>query len=348
MKKHAKATFAGRISLWAMASSDFQKIDLHDAQTLDPALDGLAEFDKFEAGDRSRYHQMSGLETAAMIPNKASEGAKNVERVSAGNSRNPFKDHLTRNFKSCGDTRKIHTHPIADRLPIDQAGIDLVVCEVPQGMSRFVIDESRINHLDCHDRRDALTNPVGEVDIGGIGKCTINPESHFEFDANQGKLGPGESCRAAADPISNDRRHDGSFIDSFSAGLEGSDRAESSGDGFLNPICRSKVDNRIFQVGAGQLPAAVMCGTQEVDSDSFGRTISHNVISSRLYRQAYAPVEPVSYLWQIYLRFGTVHRRIAVLPKLTVPRFVDSAKASGPVVPAENGLTIAALRFSKG
>jgi len=331
-----------------MASSDFRKIDLHDAQALDLALDGLAEFDKSEARDRTRRHQMSGLETAAMIPDKPGKGAKNIERVSTGNRSNPVKDRLARNLEAGGDTRKIHTHPITDRLSIDQAGIDLVVSEVPKWVGRIVIGEARINHLDCRQRGDATASPVGEVGIGGIRKCTINPKSHFEFDANQVKFGPGESGRTAADPISKDWRHDGCIIGSFSAGLEGSDGPEGTGDGFLNPICRPKVDNRIFQVGAGQLPAAVMCGTQEVDSDSFGRTISHNIMSYRLYRQAYAPVEPVSYLWQIYLRFETVLRRIAALAKLTVPHFVDSANASGPVLPARNDLTIKSPRFSKG
>jgi len=241
-----------------------------------------------------------------MIPDKPGKGAKNIERVSTGNRGNPVKDRLARNLKACSNTRKVHTHPIVDRPPINQAGIDLVVGEYPKGIGRFVIGEARINHLDRRQRGDATTSPVGEVGIGGIGKRTVNLECHFEFDADQVKLGPGEPRRAASDPISKDWRHDGRIIGRHSAGLEGSDGSTGIDDGFLNPICRSKVDNRIFQVGAGQFSAALMSGAQEIDSDSFGRTISHNFMPCRLYRQAYAPVEPVSYLWQIYHRFGTV------------------------------------------
>ncbi|TDI58940.1 MAG: hypothetical protein E2O93_02005 [Alphaproteobacteria bacterium] len=248
-------------------------------------MDGLAKCDETEAGDRSRRHQMSGLEAAAMIPDKPGKGAKNIERVTAGNRSNPVKDRLARNLKAGGDTRKIDALPIADWLPIHQAGIDLVVGEFPQGMGRFVINEARINHLDRHHRTDAVTSPVGEVGIVGIGKRTVNPEGHFEFDADQAEFRPGESRRTVADPISKDWRHDGRFIGGLSAGLEGADRSEAASDGVLDPICCCKIDNGIFQIDAGQLSTAVMCGAQKVDSNRFGRTICHNVISSRLYRQ---------------------------------------------------------------
>ena len=185
MKKHGEAMFCGRILLSAMADSDFRKIDLHGAQAFDPALDGLAECDETEAGNRSRRHQMARLEAAAMIPDKPGKGAKDAERVSAGNRSDPVKDRLARNLKACGDTRKIHACPVADRLAIHQAGIDLVVGEFPQGMSRFVIGEARINQLDRRQRRDATAGPVGEFGICRIGKHTINPECHFEFDADQ-------------------------------------------------------------------------------------------------------------------------------------------------------------------
>ena len=104
--------FCGRILLSAMAESDSWKIDLHGAQAFDPALDGLAECDETEAGNRSRRHQMAWLEAAAMTSDKPGEGAKNVERVSAGNRSNPVKDRLARNLKAGGDTRKIHALPM--------------------------------------------------------------------------------------------------------------------------------------------------------------------------------------------------------------------------------------------
>ena len=324
-----------------MPRSGLRKIDPHGAQTFDLAMDGLAEFDKAEAGDRSCRYQMSGLETAAMIPDKPGEGAKNIERVSAGNAGNLVKDRLACDLELGADTRKIHACPIADRLSIDQAGIDLVVGELPQGMSRLGIGEARINHLDRRQRGDTSASPVGEVGVGGIGKRAINPESHFEFDADQAEFGPGEPRRTAADPISRDWRHDGRFSGSLPAGLEGSDGSEGTNDGFLNPIRRRKIDNRVFQVGAGQLPTAAMCGVQEVDNDGFIRTISHNVMSPRLYRQAYTKV-------RIYHRFGTVLKRISALAKLKVSHFVGGAKAPGPAVQAMNGLTIKSPRLSKG
>ncbi len=330
MKKHAKAMFAGQISLSVMASSDFRKIDPHGAQAFDLAMDDLAEFDISEAGDRSRRHQLSGLEAAAMITDTPGKGAKNIERVAARNRNSPVKDRLACDLKFGADPRKIHALPIAHCLPTHKSGIDLVVGKFPQRMGRLVIGEPRINHLDRGQRRHATTSPAGKVGVGRIRQHTINPESQFEFDADQSEFGPGEPRRTAADPISRDWRHDGRFIGRVAAGLEGSDGFEGTDDGFLNPICSGKVNNRVFQVGAGQLPAALMCGAQEFDNDGFGRTISHNIISPRLYRQACDPVEPVSYLWQIYRCFGTALERISALAKLKAWRVVDSTKISGP------------------